>query len=127
MRERAALYFKRGDAVVAALVLLCAAALSVALIRQGLAAGRAVARVYQDGQLLRELSLERNASFSVSGQYTNLVTVQDGRVAITQSDCPGGDCVHSGWLSSPGRSVVCLPNRVEVRLTGASQVDAATG
>ncbi|MBQ8917117.1 MAG: NusG domain II-containing protein, partial [Oscillospiraceae bacterium] len=49
------------------------------------------------------------------------------RACIAQSTCPGEDCVHSGWISSPGRSVVCLPNRVEIRITGSSEVDFVVG
>lgn len=127
MNGSVSLKFKRGDAAVAAVVLLCAAALSLALFTQALAVEHTVVQVCQDGQILYELPLERDGSYTISGQYINVITVQGGRAAITQSDCPGEDCVHSGWVSSPGRSVVCLPNRVELRLTGSSGVDASAG
>lgn len=127
MNGSVSLKFKRGDAVAAAVVLLCAAALSLALLTQALAAEHTVVQICQDGQILCELPLERDGSYTVSGQYVNVITVQGGRAAITRSDCPGEDCVHSGWVSSPGRSVVCLPNRVELRLTGSSGVDASAG
>ena len=55
------------------------------------------------------------------------VTVQDGRVAVTASDCPGSDCVHSGWAKDAGRAIICLPNRMEIRLTGSSDVDVIVG
>lgn len=127
MDKSVSLQFKRGDAAAAAAVLLCAAALSLTLFTQALAVEHTVVQVYQDGRFLREISLEQDGSYTLSGQYINVVTVQDGRMAVTQSDCPGEDCVHSGWVSSPGRSVVCLPNRVELRLTGSSGVDMPTG
>ena len=47
----------------------------------------------------------------------------DGKAAILESTCPGEDCVHSGWISQTGRSVVCLPNRAEVRIEGVSGAD----
>lgn len=86
-----------------------------------------VARVYQEGKLVGELPLDREASLTLTGAYTNTITVRDGRVAVTYADCPGTDCVHSGWVSAAGRAVVCLPNRVEIRLTGAPGVDAVVG
>lgn len=128
MNRSVSLKFKRGDAAAAAAVLLCAATLSLALLTQTLAAERTVVQVCQDGQVLCELPLERDCSYTVSsGRYVNVITVRDGRAAITRSNCPGEDCVHSGWVSFPGRSVVCLPNRVELRLTGSSGVDASAG
>ena len=67
--------------------------------------------------------LNTDAEFEVSGEYVNRIVVRDGRVCIEDSDCPGSDCVHSGWIDKGGRSIVCLPNRVEIRISGESDVD----
>ena len=79
--------------------------------------------VYQDGKLVKEISLSDTTEFTVEGDYTNVISVKDGKAAITESDCPGTDCVHSGWIHDAGCSIVCLPNRVEIRIEGASEVD----
>ena len=79
--------------------------------------------IYQDGSLIRELSLGTDTEVVIGGDYENVVTIKDGKAAITRSDCPGTDCVHSGWIHEAGRSIVCLPNRVELRIEGASEVD----
>ena len=79
--------------------------------------------IYQEGKLVQELSLDHDTEFVIEGDYENVVTVKDGKAAITKSDCPGTDCVHSGWIHEAGRSIVCLPNRVELRIEGASEVD----
>ena len=82
-----------------------------------------VVKIYQEGELIKELSLDVDTEFVVGGDYENMVTIKDGKAAITESDCPGTDCVHSGWIREAGRSIVCLPNRVELRIEGASEVD----
>ena len=79
--------------------------------------------VYQDGTLIQEIPLSETKEFVVEGAYTNKILVKDGKAAIVESDCPGTDCVHSGWIHEAGRNIVCLPNRVEVRIEGASEVD----
>lgn len=79
--------------------------------------------VYQEGALTKELSLDSDAEFVIEGDYKNVITIKDGKAAITESDCPGTDCVHSGWIHEAGRSIVCLPNRVELRIEGTSEVD----
>ena len=46
-------------------------------------------------------------------------------MSVTQSDCPGQDCVHSGAVSRAGQSIVCLPARVIVRLEGGQKDESA--
>lgn len=75
--------------------------------------------IYQNGTLLETLPLTRDASYEIEGSYKNTVTVQDGKVAVTESSCPGGDCKASGWLTSSG-SIVCLPNGAEIRVVSQS-------
>ena len=82
-----------------------------------------VVNVYKEGALVRECSLNSDTEFVIEGDYENVVTIKDGKTAITKSDCPGTDCVHSGWIHESGRSIVCLPNRVELRIEGTSEVD----
>lgn len=87
----------------------------------------AYAEVYRNGVLLKTLPLEEDASFVVQGEYTNVVTVRQGKVAVTETDCPGGDCKTCGWFSRAG-SIVCLPNGLEVRVVaGIADVDVVVG
>ena len=69
------------------------------------------------------MPLNRDGEYLLSGVYENRIVIRDGKAAILESTCPGEDCVHSGWISQTGRSVVCLPNRVEVRIEGVSGAD----
>ncbi len=49
-----------------------------------------------------------------------------GRIAVTQSDCPGGDCMQTGWQDG-GRPIVCLPHRLVIQFTGTAGPDAISG
>ena len=63
-----------------------------------------------------------------AGGYTLTVSAEDGEVFVSQSDCPGQDCVHTGPISRAGQSIVCLPARVAVTLAGApGGYDLVTG
>jgi hypothetical protein len=121
------LRFRKGDFLAIAAVVLIAFFVAVGFLpnQNG---GAVQAEVYHQGQLVKTLSLEEESSFEISGDYTNVITVENGKVAITVSDCPGEDCVHSGAISVSGRSIVCLPNEVEVRVVNAqSDVDFVVG
>lgn len=118
--------FRRGDLLAIALVMVCAALLAIRLAAGG--GERVTLEVYQDGALIETVSLERDTEFTVEGAYRNTVRVSGGKVSICDSDCPTQDCVRSGAISRPGRVLVCLPNRLELRLVGGGQdVDLVVG
>ena len=117
------LAFRRGDLLAVALVLLLAAASALAFVPRADNKENSIVQVYMDGALVREYPLDADRTEVIVGAYSNTLTIENGRAAITKSDCPGADCVHSGWIDGAGRSIVCLPNRVEIRITGESEVD----
>lgn len=114
------LQFKKGDFLAVGLV--CLLALAALCGLPALRSGSGFAQILQDGKVIRQVPLSVDQTFQIRGDYTNTVTVADGRIAVTKSDCPTNDCVHMGWLRDGG-SIVCLPNRVEIRLTGDTLVD----
>ena len=119
--ERISLHMRKGDLI--AIALLLAAALCAACALPLLRASDSVsARILLDGEVVREVPLSVDQTFQIRGAYTNTITVRDGKIAVTHSDCPTNDCVHMGWLSDGG-AIVCLPNRVEIRISGSSDVD----
>ena len=127
MKKQEHLRFCKGDLLAVALVVILAVSVAVCFLPKNTSAP-VQAEIYQDGNLLKTVSLEEETSFVVTGKYTNTITVEDGRIAITASDCPGEDCVHSGGIHTTGRSIVCLPNGVEVRVVNASSdVDFVVG
>ena len=125
MQHEPSLTFRKGDWGVIVLVILLAVAAGIVFFPRQQDSQYAAVQIYEDGVLTGEYPLSQDRVLELGGEYHNTVTIQDGKVAITDSDCPGQDCVHSGWISGPGRSLVCLPNRVEIRITGSSDVDFA--
>ena len=121
------LRFQKWDiAVIAAILVMALAVFAAFLPRED--APAAYAEIYQDGKLLKTVMLSEDQEFTVTGRYTITVTVCDGKIAVTHSDCPGGDCVSCGWLDGAGRSIVCLPNALEIRvLAGSGDVDFVVG
>lgn len=121
------LRFQKGDYLAVAVTLLLAAVVFLAFLPRE-TGDTPMAEIYLDGTLVRRVSLDTAAEFSVTGDYMNTVIVRDGKIAVTESDCPGGDCVHSGWIGTFGRSIVCLPNRMEIRIVSApGDVDFVVG
>ena len=109
-------------------VLLISAAVAI-LIRLAPAAR---ASVYMNGTLIESLDLNGVSapfSFTVdSGEGTNVISVERGRIRVSEADCPDGSCIRQGWLSDGLLPVVCLPHRLVIKLDGAaSEIDAVVG
>ena len=117
------LHFCKGDMAVIVFVILLAIFIGVLFYHNTGTKDGNIAVVYQNGEKIKEISLNQEAEYIVEHHYTNKIVVKDKKVAIMESDCPGADCVHSGWIKESGRSIICLPNRVEIRIEGAAEVD----
>lgn len=122
MAEYFRLKLRLGDMIAVAVVIALIFCAVIFVMPQSSGEGAEVC-IYLEGELIETMPLDADGSFTVYGEYENVVTVLDGSVSISVSDCPGEDCVHSGSISAPGRSIVCLPNRVEVRINGVSETD----
>ena len=113
-----------------ALVVLCVAALAVALAVfqwRGGTSQALTAVVSVDGEEIDRVSLERAAGERTdrAGEYTLTVEYAAGGVRVAASDCPTQDCVHTGTITRSGQSIVCLPARLIVRLEGGTAEEGA--
>lgn len=127
MAETAKLSFQKGDLLAIAFVAILAVCVMLCFL-PGSNDSAAYAQIYLNGELVKTLSLHENQTFSIEDRYYNEITVTDRSIAFTDSNCPGLDCVHSGSIHSTGRSLVCLPNGVEIRVVSdEADVDFVVG
>ena len=86
-----------------------------------------LAEVTSRGQLIKTIDLRLDQEFSVTDDAgSNVITVQDGKIAVTWADCPDGYCVDRGFCNS-GSQIVCLPHGLVITFVGESEVDFAVG
>lgn len=72
-------------------------------------------RIYKENRLLEIQSLQHDRIIS----YGNVkVQIENGRARFLESNCPRRICVHTGWIDKPGQTVVCVPNRMLMEITG---------
>ncbi len=82
-----------------------------------------------DGGEVGNFSLGEDRLISVDGKLgTTRVAISEKGVRVLDSPCPYKLCVKSGAIDRSGETLVCLPNRVVVRITGNGQeaVDAVS-
>ena len=124
-REAGNVKSKTWLALLGAVLLVCLV-LSLWLLRPGKAAGRA--RIESFGKTVKTVDLRVDQEFTVTGENggVNVVTVRDGKIAVTQASCPDHYCVNRGFCGG-GTDIVCLPNRLVVHFLQAQTVDAQAG
>lgn len=110
--------FRPGDFLTLGLVVFGLAWLCVSLWQRG---GGSTLIVRSKGNVIAELSLQRNRSLAVGGPLgTTIVEVNNRRARIQSDPSPKQYCVRQGWLQQIGEIALCLPNQVSIEIDGAN-------
>ena len=79
-----------------------------------------------DGREQGRYSLSKEGRFELNGG-TNILCIRDGKAYMESADCPDKVCIHQGTISKAGETIICLPNRLTVTVTGDGEVEGITG
>lgn len=116
--------------------LLAAAALGIQL--RSSSQKEAVAKtavIYQDGEEIRRIPLLPGTTdtFTIesSGDKAgfNTIRIADGKIGISDADCPDKLCVKMGMISSVAYPISCLPHKLVIQIEDTKEeppVDALT-
>ncbi len=90
------------------------------LMRQGNGTADMTAKIYLDNKCIETIELSAVVSpysFVVEGTNgKNIISVEPGRICVSEADCPDQICVHQGWQSTGALPIVCLPNKLVIQL-----------
>jgi hypothetical protein len=124
---------RAGDIVVVVLVLVAAVASLAMLTRVKAGEKGTLAIVEVNGKEARRFVLSSDQpvrKYTVRGwNGPSTFEIKNGRVHMVSSDCRDKICIGMGWADAPGTSIVCLPNRVVIRISGSrksGKVDTVT-
>ena len=109
-------------------VLLLLSGLSFLALAAFRGAGQTVV-VEQDGKVMARRSIAVEDTLRIEGPLgVTTIQIAGGRARVLDAPCPQQLCVKTGAISNAGAMVVCVPNRVVVRVEGHSKdgVDAVT-
>ena len=87
----------------------------------GFLGGRGETFVVSCPEMTAEYSLYENRTIELG--YADIV-VEDGTVRVEDSTCRDGICENEGRISKAGESIICVPNRLKITVSGDSEVDA---
>ena len=110
-------YIKKAD-IILLIVLVLVGLASTAYVAMSRSGGDTVI-IEQRGELYGKYSLFEDRTITIEGAKTkNVVSISGGEVTMSESTCKNQVCVRHGAISAAGESIICLPNRVVVRIEG---------
>ncbi len=90
-----------------------------------LSTGNTVAVVKVDGTESARLALDEPyisaRTVGLPGGHA-IIEYGAGKVRISPQEpgfCPERICIRTGWISKPGQTIVCIPNRMTITIEGA--------
>ncbi|WP_125154688.1 NusG domain II-containing protein [Clostridium rectalis] len=94
-----------------------------------------IAIIKHDGKIVKEINLstvKENTDFTLkaSNGHFNKISIKKNAIRVEEADCPDKVCIKTGWISEQGDTIVCLPNKLIIKIKGVSKninnVDATT-
>ncbi len=87
------------------------------------------ALVYYDNKLVLEVNLDQKRQFyNVLGYNGNVVILKEnGKIRVTEEVSPYHICSKQGFISKTYESIVCLPNKIVIKIEGKSNLDGVIG
>ena len=78
--------------------------------------------IYSNNELYKKIPLNENLKINIDDK--NIVVVENGSCYMKWADCPDKICVKTGKISDNSKSIVCIPNKVMVKVLKKSDIDA---
>ncbi len=67
-----------------------------------------------DGELYGSYPLNQDQDIKIND--SNVCRIKNGQVTMIEADCPDQLCVKMNALTGPGGNIVCLPNKVILKI-----------
>ncbi|MGI6141712.1 MAG: NusG domain II-containing protein [Caldicoprobacterales bacterium] len=118
--------FRIGDALVYLFILLLIAASFAGLYQMGRGVVNNQVKVEVDGEIWGTYNIpakgdERVVRIDAGDNRYNIMIIADSGVLIREANCPDQICVNWGNISRPGQTIVCLPHKVVISITGEQE------
>ena len=82
--------------------------------------GSYVIIMYQNEEEAR-FSLTSDGIYDINNGK-NRIEILGGKVRMTYADCPDELCIRQGWIEYDGQSIICLPNKITVMVSGGDSL-----
>ena len=73
--------------------------------------------IYVDNELYKTYDIDDEDEIKIeSEEGYNVVKIHNHGAQITEASCLDKVCIHEGFITKPSESIVCLPNKVHIKI-----------
>ena len=109
---------KKDIVIIAAALLLACGLYLVSQVSLGAKASSVVVTVDGQERLRRPLAMEDTYEIRQPDGAVNVIAVEGGAVYMKEANCRDGLCIRQGRMKNGAKTIVCLPHKLVVRITG---------
>lgn len=101
--------------IIAFLIIICSAVIFFFQIQSNTGT---VAEIYYDGELIREVYLDKEDDqlIALDGEGKVNAEIEDHKIRFVNVNCPDKLCEHVGFLYKDGDIAVCMPNLYHIKI-----------
>lgn len=83
-----------------------------------------VAEVYYEDDIILSIDLSIDGEYVVDGELGDVVLeVNDNKIRVKSENSPNNICSKIGYINDSSRSLICLPNKIIVKIVGDDVID----
>lgn len=80
--------------------------------------------IYCDNVLTQTIPLPAEDKLLELSDRQMTLELKDNRIRVSETNCADQSCLRMGFIERAGQTIVCLPNRVVVQITGNGEPDS---
>lgn len=82
------------------------------------------ALVYYEDNLILSIDLNINDTYVVEGLLGDVeIEVNDKKVRVVKENSPRNICSKEGYISDSSKPLICLPNKIVIKIVGSNSMD----
>lgn len=86
------------------------------------------AKVYYENDLILTIDLNIDSEYDVKGYNGNVhIIVKDKKIKVDEENSPKHLCSKQGFISYSYETIVCLPNKILIKIEDQNEIDTIIG
>ena len=83
-----------------------------------------VALIYYNDEVILKVNLDKKKEYVVKGYLGNVVIETDiNKIRVKEETSKRHLCSYQGWVSNSYTSIICLPNKIVIKIENESDID----
>lgn len=83
-----------------------------------------LAEVYYEDKLILSIDLTKDGEYTVEGKLGEVILeVKDKKIRVKKENSPKNICSKEGYIEDNSKTLVCLPNKIIVKIVNDNEID----